>query len=106
MTFKPGMKPLLDDVMVSPVEVDKKTDGGIIIPDKHVDEKQLATTRGIIVATGPTFYDYDGYPEDEKPKAGDEVIYIRYSGQMITGDDGKEYRIIGEKDLRAIVSKA
>ena len=88
-----NIKPLADRVLVLPAPADTKTVGGIIIPDT-VKEKPL---QGKIVAAG------EG-KSDEKMilKAGDEVLYGKYSGTELEYEGGK-YLIMRQSDVLAIL---
>lgn len=90
---KVKIKPLADRVLVEPSSAEEKTAGGIIIPDTAKEKPQ----KGVIVAVGPGV-------EGQKltVKAGDEVLYGKYSGTEINYD-GKDYLIMKESDIYAIV---
>lgn len=88
-----NFKPLADRVLVEPAAAETKTAGGIIIPDTAKEKPQ----RGVIVAAGPGKKD-----EPTSVKAGDTVLYGKYSGTEIS-IDGKDYLIMRESDIFAIV---
>jgi chaperonin GroES len=88
-----NVKPLADRVLVEPAEAETKTAGGIIIPDT-AKEKPM---RGKIVAAGPGKKD-----EPTTVKVGDVVLYGKYAGTEIS-IDGKEYLIMKESDIYAII---
>ncbi len=88
-----SLKPLADRVLVEPAPAEEKTVGGIIIPDT-AKEKPI---RGIVVAAGEGKKD-----EPMTVKAGDSILYGKYAGTEITVD-GKEYLIMRESDIFAIV---
>ena len=90
---KINVKPLADRVLVEPAEAETKTAGGIIIPDT-AKEKPM---RGKVIATGAGKKD-----EPITVKAGDTVLYGKYSGTEIQ-IDGKEYLIMRESDIYAII---
>jgi len=86
-------KPLADRVLVEPAAAETKTAGGIIIPDTAKEKPQ----RGTVVAVG------DGKKDEPTTvKAGDTVLYGKYAGTEIT-IDGKDYLIMRESDIFAIV---
>jgi chaperonin GroES len=90
---KISVKPLADRVLVEPAPAETKTAGGIIIPDT-AKEKPM---KGKVVAVG------NGKPEEPMTvKAGDSVLYGKYAGTEIL-IDGKEYLIMRESDIYAIV---
>lgn len=87
------VKPLQDRVLVKPAEAETKTAGGIIIPDTAKEKPQ----RGTVVAAGPGKKD-----EPTSVKAGDTVLYGKYSGTEIQ-IDGQDYLIMRESDIFAIL---
>ena len=87
------IKPLADRVVIEPAPAEEKTAGGIIIPDT-AKEKPL---KGTVVAVGSGKKD-----EPMTVKVGDQVLYSTYAGTEIT-IDGKEYLIVRESDILAII---
>ncbi|WP_448529787.1 co-chaperone GroES [Raineya sp.] len=85
--------PLADRVLVEPAEAETKTASGIIIPDNAKEKPQ----RGVVVAVGKGKKD-----EPMTVKEGDTVLYGKYAGTEITVD-GKEYLIMRESDIFAIL---
>lgn len=94
------IKPLADRVIVKPAEAEEKTKGGIILPDT-AKEKPI---EGTIIAVGPGKVGDDGKKVELTLKAGDVVLYGKYSGTEVTVD-GEEYLIMRESDIFGIVSK-
>ena len=88
-----SLKPLADRVLVEPAPAEEKTIGGIIIPDTAKEKPQ----RGIVVAAGEGKKD-----EPMTVKPGDNALYGKYAGTEVTVD-GKEYLIMRESDIFAIV---
>ena len=97
---KINLKPLGDRVIVKPMEAEEKTKGGIILPDT-AKEKPI---EGTIVAAGPGKVSDDGKTIKMEVKAGDKVLYGKYSGTEVTVD-GDEYLIMRESDVFAIIEK-
>jgi chaperonin GroES len=95
-----NLKPLFDNVVVEHVEQDDKTSGGIFLPDTAKEKPQ----EGVIRAVGPGRVTDKGTVVDMHVKAGDRVLYRKYSGSEVK-IDGTEYLIIPEKDILAIVDK-
>lgn len=93
MAKKLSIKPLADRVLVEPMEAEQKTAGGIIIPDTAKEKPQ----QGVVVAAGPGKKD-----EPMSVKAGDKVLYGKYSGTEINVD-GIAYLIMRESDIFAIL---
>lgn len=88
-----NIKPLADRVLVEPAAAEEKTASGIIIPDTAKEKPQ----KGSIVAIGTGKKD-----EPLTVKVGDQVLYGKYAGTEITVD-GKDYLIMRESDIFAIV---
>ena len=74
---KINIKPLADRVLIKPMEAEEKTASGIIIPDTAKEKPQ----KGTVVAVGPGTKD-----EKMDVKAGDTVLYGKYSGTEIEID--------------------
>ena len=90
---KVNIKPLADRVIVAPAEAETKTASGIYIPDT-AKEKPM---HGKVIAVGNGKKD-----EPMTVKVGDNVLYGKYAGTEISVD-GKEYLIMRESDIFAIV---
>jgi len=91
-------RPLHDRVVVSRVEEDSKTAGGIIIPDT-AKEKPM---QGEVVAVGPGARDETGKVVPLDLKAGDRVLFGKWSGTEVT-IDGKELLIMKESDILGVL---
>jgi chaperonin GroES len=94
------LKPLADRVVVKPSEAEEKTKGGIIVPDT-AKEKPVW---GEVIAVGPGRVSDDGKQIPMEVKAGDRVLYGKYSGTEVTVD-GEELLIMRESDIFAIMPK-
>ena len=90
---KLNIKPLADRVIIEPAAAEEKTAGGIIIPDTAKEKPQ----KGTVVAVGPGTKD-----NPITLKAGDTVLYGKYSGTEISFDE-KDYLIMRESDVVAII---
>ena len=104
----PGFDPVEYNVIIAPEVMAAKTVGGIIMPDRVKDTEDLAQVRGLLVAVSPLAFNFDVWPQEEahrRPKAGDQVIYGKYAGILVTGDDGREYRLCKDKDVAAVVRR-
>lgn len=88
-----NFKPLADRVLVDPNEAETTTASGIIIPDTAKEKPQ----EGTVIAVGPGKKD-----EPTTVKAGDKVLYGKYSGSELKLD-GKDYLIVKESDLLGIL---
>ena len=93
-----AIKPLGERVLVKPLETEEKTAGGIILPDTAKEKPQ----KGEIIAVGKGKVLEDGTIKPLEVKQGDKVLYGKYSGSEIT-HDGKEYLILKEEEILAII---
>ena len=91
-------RPLHDRVVVKRIEEDTRTAGGIIIPDT-AKEKPM---QGEIVAVGPGARDEAGKLVPLEVKAGDRVLFGKWSGTEVK-IDGKELLIMKESDILGII---
>ena len=90
-------------VVVEPPQ--EQTKGGILLPDSMKDKETLTQTRGRIVSMSPVAFDFASF-NGEAPKLGDAVIFAKLAGIRTTLADGKEARIIADKDVAAIIEEA
>lgn len=90
---KTSVKPLGENILVSPEKPEKKTDAGIFLPDTSSPERPQ---QGKVVAIGDS--------DKIRVKKGQTVIYTRYGGAEVK-IDGEEYLIVGVKDVLAVVEK-
>ena len=89
-----NIKPLADRVLIKPAPAETKTIGGIIIPDT-AKEKPL---KGEVIAAG------NGTKDEEMVlKAGDQVLYGKYSGQEIE-IEGEKFLIMRQSDVLAVLA--
>jgi chaperonin GroES len=93
-----SIKPLADRVLVEALEAAEKTAGGLYIPDNAKEKPQ----KGKIIAAGPGKISDSGTLVKMEVKAGDIVLYGKYSGTEVTVD-GKEYLIMRESDVLAVI---
>ena len=91
-------RPLHDRVLVRRVAQEEKTAGGIIIPDTAKEKPQ----EGKVVAVGTGKVSDDGKKVPLDVKAGDKILFGKYSGSEVKIDD-KEYLILREEDVLAIL---
>ncbi len=94
-------KPLHDRVVVRRIEEDVKTAGGIIIPDTAKEKPQ----QGEIVAAGPGARNEKGELVALDVKAGDRILFGKWSGTEVK-IDGEELLIMKESDILGILDGA
>lgn len=94
-----NIRPLHDRVLVERMEGEQKSAGGIIIPDT-AQEKPM---EGRIVAVGNGSVDEAGKVRPLDVKAGDKILFAKWGGTEIKVE-GKEYLIMKESDILAVVA--
>lgn len=93
------IKPLHDHVIIKPITEDEVTKSGIIMPDTVDKEKP---EKGEVIAVGPGKILNNGQRAPMGVKVGDKVMFKKYSPDEIKVD-GKEYLVIAESDVLAII---
>ena len=93
------LRPLHDRVVVKRIEGEEKTKGGIIIPDTAKEKPQ----EGKVVAVGPGARDESGKLVPLDVKAGDTVLFGKWSGTEVK-IDGEDLLIMKESDIMGIVA--
>jgi chaperonin GroES len=91
-------RPLHDRVVVSRIEEDERTKGGIIIPDTAKEKPQ----QGEVIAVGPGARDEKGVIQPLDVKAGDRVLFGKWSGTEVK-IDGEELLIMKESDIMGVL---
>ena len=94
-----AFRPLHDRVVVKRLEGEEKTKGGIIIPDSAKEKPQ----EGKIVAVGPGARDEAGKLVPLDVKAGDRVLFGKWSGTEVK-IDGEDLLIMKESDVLGVVA--
>ncbi|SFO52649.1 chaperonin GroES [Mesorhizobium sp. NFR06] len=93
-------RPLHDRVVVRRAESDSKSKGGIIIPDTAKEKPQ----EGEVIAVGPGSRDESGKLVPLDVKAGDLILFGKWSGTVVK-IDGEDLLIMKESDIMGIVEK-
>ena len=93
-----NFRPLHDRVLVRRIEADEKTAGGIIIPDSAKEKP----SEGEVVAVGTGARGDDGKVTPCDVKAGDKILFGKWSGTEVKVD-GEELLIMKESDILGIV---
>jgi len=91
-------RPLHDRVVVRRIEQEEKTLGGIIIPDTAKEKPQ----EGEVIAVGPGARSEDGTIHALDVKAGDRILFGKWSGTEVK-IDGEELLIMKESDIMGII---
>jgi chaperonin GroES len=93
-------RPLHDRLLVRRIEPEEKTKGGIIIPDAAQEKPQ----QGEVIAVGPGARDESGKIQPLDVKAGDRVLFGKWSGTEVR-IDGEDLLIMKESDIMGILEQ-
>ncbi len=93
------LKPLHDNVVVKTLSQEEVTKSGIVLPDTVDKEKP---EKGEVVAVGPGKKLDNGQVSEMSVKAGDKIVFKKYSPDEVTVDE-KEYLVLSESDVIAIL---
>lgn len=97
---QPKLKPMPGYVLVEPVEVQKQTATGIVLPDTHDEKSQ----KGKVIALGGPQITDSGKKIIPQFKVGDTVVYKKWGGDEIKLDlTGKEYLFVKFEDILAVL---
>jgi chaperonin GroES len=91
-------RPLKDNVVVQVIEAADKTKGGLFLPDTAQEKPQ----EGKVISVGTGLRLKSGKTVSPSVKKGDKILFSKYSGNEVK-IDGKEYLIVSEKDILAIL---
>ena len=92
------VRPLYDRILVKRIEEQTKTAGGLFIPDSAKEKPQEA----LVVSVGNGKVQEDGSLRKLEVKAGDKILFTKYSGNEIK-IDGTEHLILREDDILAVL---
>ncbi len=96
-----NLKPLHDRIIVEPAKAEETTAGGIILPDSAKEKPQ----RGTVLAVGPGKTLDSGEKAPVDVKAGEVVLYGKYSGTEVTVS-GIDYVILRADDVLGVVTES
>ena len=96
---KTKFRPLHDRVVVKRIDAEEKSKGGIIIPDTAKEKP----SQGQVVAVGPGGRDESGKVITPDVKAGDKVLFGKWSGTEVVLD-GEDLLIIKESDIMGVIA--
>ena len=101
-----GITPVCDKVLVRVDRAMAKV-GAIHLPQDVSERQTLASTTGMLMATGPQAFlwnsDRTARWEGDRPGAGTRVIFTRYAGQEYTGQDGEIYRLLPDTAVGGVM---
>ena len=104
-----NIKPTGHHVIIEPDEVEVTTESGIVIATdtNTIAREKAATTRGHIVAVGPTAWTDPGLGGVPWAKVGDYVYFTRHVSKTITDtESGKDYFLLTDDNVLAIIGEA
>lgn len=106
MKNESGIQPVEYKVLVLLDKVEEKTEGkhgaGIYFPEQTREREEWASQRGKLIAIGGNaFEDF----KEPIPKPGNRICTVRYPGDSVTGKDGREYHLISDKEVTAIIKE-
>jgi chaperonin GroES len=94
------IRPLADRIVVKALEDTEQMRGGLYIPDTAKEKPQ----QGEVISVGPGKMTDEGKRIEPEVKAGDRVLYGKYSGTEVTVSD-EQYLILRESDVLAVIAK-
>jgi len=95
-----SFRPLHDRVLIRRLDEEEKTAGGIIIPDTAKEKP----SQGEVIAVGPGARDEDGKRVPMDVKAGDRILFGKWSGAEVKVD-GEDLLIMKESDIMGVIEK-
>lgn len=98
-----GIRPVEFKVVVYPKPVQEVTAGGIHLPPVKVDTDKYATQEATIVAIADKAFSEADIWGSNPPKVGDVVLFAKYAGLLRKGKDDKDYRVLNDKDVCAVL---
>jgi chaperonin GroES len=93
------IRPLHDRVIVKRLEEERKSAGGIVIPDNAAEKPD----QGEVIAIGPGKRNDEGKREALDVKVGDRVLFGKYSGTAVKME-GTEYLVMREEDIMGVIA--
>lgn len=108
-TNKSGCRPIESFVLILVDEVLETSKGGIIFTNELMEKRQMAAETGTLVAMGAGAFYWNAdrsrpYVGDDKPVVGDHVIFARYAGRIVVGNDGRQYRLMIDKEIGGVAT--
>ena len=103
-----NIKPTGHHVIIEPDAVEETTESGIVVTvdNSTIAREKAATTRGTIVAIGPTAWTDPGLGGKPWAKVGDYVYYTRHVSKTITdAESGKDYFLLTDDNILAIIGE-
>lgn len=107
MSNPSGITPVEFKVLIHPEEVEdtdptlkRAKAAGLVMPEREKEREQMAQMYGRLIAVGGNaFEDW----REKIPKVGDRLMFAKYAGAPVEGQDGVKYRIAYDKDIAAVM---
>lgn len=100
---KPGFAPTEYNVLIAPEVIEEKKIGSIFITDATAEAEESRTMKGRLVSISPLAFNYEtSWPDGAKPHPGQVVLFAKFGGVVVKGDDGRDYRVAKDKDLMGV----
>ncbi|MCI0559226.1 MAG: hypothetical protein MN733_12085 [Nitrososphaera sp.] len=98
--LKPGIRPVGPRILVYPLPIDEKSDGGILLVKSLTEREDMAQVQALVLDFGnEAFEDL----VENWADVGDTVLMAKYAGLYWTGTDGRRYRVINDADIVAVI---
>lgn len=99
---KPGLRPMGYNILVAIDEKPEKSDGGIILTEMSKEREDGAAEKGLLVDASPMAFKGGDWGHADALSIGATVLFRRYAGTEIKGEDGRKYRIMNDEELRGV----
>jgi len=92
------LRPLNDNLIIEPIQVEATTASGLVLPDAAVDKPEHAT----VIATGDGSLTFDGTRVPIGVDVGEMILFNKHAGMELKAGDGK-YLLIAARDILAVI---
>jgi co-chaperonin GroES (HSP10) len=102
---KPGFRATGFNVIVAMPPTETVRPSGLIIPQNAAERERMCEVRGRVVSVSPAAFDFADFG-GAHPTEGSAVIFAKFAGIETKGDDGRDYRILLDRDISAVIEEA
>ena|ERR1700743_98967 len=101
----PGFEPSEYNLIIAPGKPSKFVGKSklIMIADETQDQLAMAVQVGRIIEISPLAFNYANWGDKNPPQVGDIVLFAKYAGGIFAGADGREYRLVKDKDITGVI---
>ena len=100
---RPGFVPTEYNVLIAPEVIEEKKIGSIYITDATAENEEARTMKGRLISASPLAFNYEAnWPDGAKPQPGQVVLFAKFGGVLVKGNDGRDYRAAKDKDILAV----